>query len=379
MGRWIGRTVAGSAAATTAIVLAAQSLAAAGPGSWTSTRSLNVARAGYVMNSLPDGRALVSGGLNGGTSTEIYAPATRTWARGADMSAARSRSASVSLVDGRVLIAGGRDGATSLASAEVYDPATGRWTPTGSMSSPRDWLSMTRLADGRALVAGGLDLDMRPANPVLQSAEIFDPATGTWTQTGAMNTKRWGFTLVTLPDGRVLAAGGANAGSECQFSPTSEVFDPHTGRWTYAGDMSDHRGFYRAILVAGRALFIGGEVASAGQQCAVTTSSVEAFDPATGAFTSLGPLLGDRAGEGVAPLPDGRLLVAGGVRMESTGAAALSSCEIYDPRTAQSVASAMLAPRAQILGLALPDGSVLVPGGTQLNGVFRSDSATFVE
>jgi hypothetical protein len=57
------------------------------------------------------------------------------------------------LLDGRVLVAGGGSNGTS---AELYDPATGTWSPTGSMSVGRAGFTATRLADGRVLVAGGL-------------------------------------------------------------------------------------------------------------------------------------------------------------------------------------------------------------------------------
>jgi hypothetical protein len=332
------------------------------------------------MNTLPDGRVLVAGGAGGGASTEIYDPVTRTWSLGANMNVLRTRFASVTLLDGRVLVAGGRNGNTSLASAEVYDSATGIWSLTGSMTTPRDWLSMVRLADGRVLAAGGLDLNRSPADAALSSAEIYTPATGTWTATSDMSAKRWGFALVALPDGRVLAAGGANARSECQFSPTSEVFDPATGAWTLTGDMHVHRGFVRTMLVGGRVLFFGGEIAAAGSLCAVTTASVEAFDPATGTFSSLGSLLDDGALQAVAPLPDGRILVAGGVRYTSAGVAALSSSEIYDQTTGLATRAASLSTaRGSILGVALPDGSVLVPGGSQPHAVIVPASATFSE
>lgn len=381
---WRRRSLAGL---TCALVIVAAGLAASltvrgvsasGGGSWSDTGSLNVGRAGYVMNTLPDGRVLVAGGVGGGASTEIYSPVTRTWSLGVDMNVARTRAASVTLLDGRVLVAGGRNGNTTLASAELFDPATSTWSLTGSMNTPRDWLNMVRLADGRVLAAGGLDLNVAPANAVLQSAELYNPATGMWTAVGDMSTKRWGFALVALPDGRVLAAGGANAGGECEFSPTSEVFDPGTGAWTRAGDMKVHRGFARAILAGGRVLLLGGEVPAAGSRCALTTASVEAFDPTTGTFSSLGSLLEDRALQAVAPLPDGRILVAGGIRYTSVGTISLSSSEIYDPTTGLSTSAApMSTARGSILGAALPDGSVLVPGGSHPHSTIVTASATF--
>jgi hypothetical protein len=215
----------------------------------------------------------------------------------------------------------------------------------------------------------------------LQSSEIYDPATGLWTAAGDMSTKRWGFTITSLSDGRVLAAGGANAGSECEFSPTSDLFSPATGAWTVAGDMKVHRGFYRSITAPdGRVLFLGGEIAAPGMQCAITTASVEAFDPATNSFSTLGSLLLDRATQAVALLPDGRVLVAGGGHDVSGRFTPTSTAEIYDPVFGIAVsASPMSTPRSQILGVTLADGSVLVPGGGIPGGHLLTVCSTFAE
>jgi N-acetylneuraminic acid mutarotase len=361
--------------------LVAQPVLASGGGAWTDTGPLKIARSGYVINRLPDGRVLIAGGIGGGASAEIYDPSSRSWTRTADMTAARSRSASVALADGRILVAGGRNQGLSLASAEIFDPASRTWSLTGSMSTPRDWLALTRLADGRVLAAGGLDLDGTRANPVLQSSEIYDPATGLWTTAGEMSTKRWGFTITTLSDGRVLAAGGANAGSECEFSPTYDLFDPATGVWTNAGDMRVHRGFYRSITAPdGRVLFLGGEIAAPGNQCATTTASVEAFDPVTNSFSSLGSLVLGRSNQAVALVPDGRVLVAGGSHEMSGRFAPTSTAEIYDPASGTAVSASLMATaRSQILGVTLTDGSVLVPGGAIPGSQQLSVSSTFAE
>ena len=69
----------------------------------------------------------------------------------------------------------------------VIDPS---WTATGSMGTARIYNTATLLPSGKVLVAGGV---ANPGNVYLSSAELYDPATGTWTTTGSMGTHA-GFT-----------------------------------------------------------------------------------------------------------------------------------------------------------------------------------------
>ena len=76
------------------------------------------------------------------------------------------------LPSGQVLVAGGNNISGFLSSAELYDPASGTWTATGSMSTARIWHTATLLPSGNILVAGGFGAD------VMASAELYDPASG---------------------------------------------------------------------------------------------------------------------------------------------------------------------------------------------------------
>jgi Galactose oxidase, central domain len=88
------------------------------------------------------------------------------------------------LPNGKVLVAGGNTNGTTLATAELYDPATGTWTATGSLATAR-WLhTATLLRNGKVLVAGGADTNFN----AFASAELYDPANGTWTATGSLGT-----------------------------------------------------------------------------------------------------------------------------------------------------------------------------------------------
>src|SRR5512142_2455609 len=100
----------------------------------------------------------------------------------------------------RVLVAGGSGGGSNaLNSAELYHPATGTWPVTGRMHQGRSGLngagaSATLLPNGEVLVAGGEDANFN----LLASAELYNPATGTFTPTGSMTTARVGHSATLL-------------------------------------------------------------------------------------------------------------------------------------------------------------------------------------
>jgi hypothetical protein len=94
-----------------------------------------------------------------------------------------------------------------LNSAEIYDPITATWSLTAPMTDARAEDFVAVLLPGRkVMVAGGTGSDGVTS---LSSAEIFDEATGTWTPTGSMNVGRGEFNSVVLHDGHVLAMGAS--------------------------------------------------------------------------------------------------------------------------------------------------------------------------
>jgi hypothetical protein len=127
------------------------------------------------------------------------------------MTVSRGEHTATLLNDGRVVVAGGKDGGSVVfASAEIFDPATGTWTATGSLSTGRAFHTATRLDNEKVLVAGGLT-----NGSTLRSTELFDPASGAWTVTGNMIHDRRQHTATRLNDGRVLAVGGDGSGNCC--------------------------------------------------------------------------------------------------------------------------------------------------------------------
>jgi N-acetylneuraminic acid mutarotase len=178
---------------------------------------------------LPNGMVLVAGGattVSGApgsiASAELYNPVSASWSATGSMNVARAGATGVVLPNGEVLVSGGAaaDG-TPLSSAELYDPASGAWTLTGSMGDARVDFPSVVLQDGRVLVAGGSTV-FGSAEDSLSSVEIYAPANGTWTQAADMSVARAKPAATSLPDGRVLVIGGANAG---QALSSAEYFD----------------------------------------------------------------------------------------------------------------------------------------------------------
>ncbi|MGA2009606.1 MAG: kelch repeat-containing protein [Solirubrobacteraceae bacterium] len=212
-----------------------------------------------------DGNVLVVGGEGATTlalaTTDIYDPATNAFLTGAAappaMSTGRYLPAAATLADGDVLVAGGLDATgTPLANAEVYDPATNAWTPVSNpMSSPRLYASMVPLPGGRELVAGGI---VNAQQQSTASTDIYDPATNSFTPGPAMPIARALFGMVALPDGKILAAGGYPfAGG---VLAESDLFDPATGSWSQTGDLpgGGAAGFATVELPDGQVLEAGG-------------------------------------------------------------------------------------------------------------------------
>ena len=129
------------------------------------------------------------------------------------------------LPNGKVLVAGGYNGSGYLTSAELYDPASGSWTATGSLNTARGNHTATLLPNGKVLVAGGYN-----GGGYLTSAELYDPASGSWTATGSLNTARYDHTATLLPNGKVLVAGGYNGSGSYQrgtVRPSERELDGH--------------------------------------------------------------------------------------------------------------------------------------------------------
>lgn len=217
------------------------------------------ARALPFLVTLADGRVLVGGGDFGASlaTAELFDPKTGTFSRTGSMDRPGSSGVSATLLpDGRVLVVGG--GPDVGTSAELYDPVTGTFAPTGPTTVARGgFFSATLLRDGRVLIAGGFvpnGADPTAMPDPTATAEVYDPALGTFTAVGSMAAPRYMHAAAVLPDGTVLLAGGAH---ELRPAVDAEIFDPATGTFRVTGSLARPRLSPAAVSVDERVLVLG--------------------------------------------------------------------------------------------------------------------------
>jgi hypothetical protein len=255
------------------------------------------------------------------TSDRAYEfdPATETFTPVASLPVGRGYHSSTLLEDGSVLLAGG---VVPTAPGDPPVPVettpsavryvAGTWQATGAMSLARCWHTAERLADGRVIVLGGTT--RAGADPFPTGfTEIFDPATGTWSEGPELATPRFHHRSVALPDGTVVVVGGHDADYEPLASV--EVLDPGASAWRSLGDLPTavaHPAVWASP--SGRVvLVLGGSTGLTETNNLVATTAVSALDTLSEAWSVWPDLPAARVFPVATTQPDGRLLVLGGL------------------------------------------------------------------
>ncbi|MDQ6783161.1 MAG: IPT/TIG domain-containing protein [Actinomycetota bacterium] len=280
----------------------------------------------------------------GPASTFTYVPAAGHWA---SLQADRRFGHTATLLgDGKVLIAGGcvtldPSGACTVATAtaELYDPASRSFSPTGSMTRARIGHHATVLPDGKVLVSGGCPALRCPQEPIdpsvladLRSADLYDPMSGTWSSTGSTPFIQEVTTSTLLPAGPVSAC-GSNCGK---------------------------------VLVVGPAATADGRAAA--------PTDAELYDPRRGTWSPTGPTQFDRDHPVAVALNTGRVLVTGVVSGQGIGA---TPGELYDAATGtwSPTGNVEPVPNSGSPSTLLADGRVLVAGPAATGGSMLYDPA----
>lgn len=314
---------------------------------------------------LPDGRIFYD---HDTTDPLIFHPVTGVKIRPRGSGRNQGCTHGTLLEDGSVIEIGG---------ADAHQPGrfrnalrwTTRWSPTLGWQRLADMLlpsgrwypGLARLADGSVMILGGsVSRTFQDTN----TCEIYDPNTNRWRWTGSLSKPVFYPPAALLHDGRVL----------CTF-PEPQTWDPKTGRWTLTGpfvspkrgwpDQCDHS---IVVLHDGRVLAIG-----ITDKAGPGASMVELFDPRTNRWTARSsPDLTRKQAE-VCPLPDGRILVAGGdVENRRTSEPQLwgvvKRCDLYDPATDRwrRIGNFRHFKEYHAVTLLVPDGRVLTTGGTMI-------------
>ena len=298
---------------------------------------------GHKALLLDDGRVLVSGGFNGVANnnvvipfpsaySQIYSPDTGLWKavgglpteEGDRATGPILQNSAVKLPDGSVLVFGIDFGDDETSSGVVYqlNQALDTWEFVADGGLPRFETSMLVLPDGRVLVAGGVDLSGEGSSSIYPDVsphvEIFDPATGSWArgsdmpQAGSRPLHEF-VLLPDQPDGRVLAIYDDFWDSE---GPISRIYDPAKDTWGVTGPMRLVRGTPVAIvLVDGRVL-----LTTAGDSLSDGRAASYLYDPESNTWETddnrdtriVRPLNHARENHALTLLPDGRVLASGG-------------------------------------------------------------------
>ncbi|MEM7354531.1 MAG: kelch repeat-containing protein, partial [Acidobacteriota bacterium] len=320
---------------------------------------------------LPSGHWLAAGGVTTGTifsgTAEVLDSGASAWTAASPMpSAHRGTHSGVLLPSGEVLIAGEDPhvgGHPHPRSAYRYDEVSGSWARTANDPSINRFLAtMTLLPDGRVLMAAGYN--GHSSGPTYDSAEIYDPATDSWSVTGFMAEVRAGHSATLLtkgPDaGKVLVVGGSDRAPSNLATTGCEIYDPATGTWSATGSLNESRSQHTATLLP------SGEILVAGGQYKINTetrASAELYDPLSGTWALVAPMSEPRAHHSATLLPSGQILIAGGSTV-SNGSGVLSTTEIYDSTlNTWSPAPSLTTSRILHGAALLADSRVIVIGG----------------
>jgi M6 family metalloprotease-like protein len=318
---------------------------------WREIASMERPRSDHASVELADGRILVVGSDD--DPPEIFDVSTQTWAPAAPTNASHIFVEAVALDDGRVLAVGtsSDDGPVS----EIYDPTTDTWSVTGELNHDRIEHSAITLSDGRVLVVGGIVGEWPHFEPV-ESVEVFDPVSESWSVVGTLAGQRLVPGLVNLHDGRALIVGAREV----------TVFDPVSDTLARAAPLPDEWDRPMAVtLQDGRVLMA--DIADGGMTFI--------WNPSDGRWTIADDAHALRSGATATLLPNGLVLVAGGY---GGGDAALRSTEFFDPiDRSWTLGSSLVHGRIEHTATLTRDGQLVLIGGVNNeNSEGYNDTAT---
>jgi chitodextrinase len=330
-------------------------------GQWSSPFTMPIVAVNMML--MHTGKVLMWDGDQYGNDARVFDPSVMTYAPRPNSITNMFCASQTFLPNGDALVVGGHAGAFSgLNDANLFSPATENWTPIAPMSFGRWYPTATTLSDGRVLVVSG-SINCSGCNA--DTPEVYDPATGSWTSlTGAqLNMPLYPF-MFQLPDGRVLYAGSDEANT------ITRALTVATQTWTTI-DPVVRTGGSAVMFRPGVALKAGspGNVDLPPEQAVNTAYLLDMNAPAP-AWRQVGSMAQPRVYHTLTALPDGTVIVTGGVQnSDEVSAPASLTSEIWDPATElwSTMATGTVRRSYHSTGLLLPDGRVLVAGSGRLS------------
>ncbi|MYC75506.1 hypothetical protein F4X10_07050 [Candidatus Poribacteria bacterium] len=240
------------------------------------------------------------------STVEMYDPKIDTWERKADMPTPRS-GVSTSVVNGKIYAIGGlelkrfeidvilndeprkvkRLELKELPTVEMYDPITDTWTQKADMPTPR--ITRTCVVDGKIYASGGrAPNNIKKKKPWrLDTVEVYNPTTNTWTKAKKMNHARSG-TAISVVDGKIYVMGGTGW-PQIPFHPgpflsSMEVYNRKTNQWREIGDMPAAKSSHTASVIDGNIYVIGGFFRGNGLDVKYF-KTIDIYHPETGRWT----------------------------------------------------------------------------------------------
>lgn len=284
----------------------------------------------------------------------------------------------IELDDGRIALLGAAG--ANLDQCEAWEPWRQVSSPLAPLLTGRAGHTVTKLQDGRVLICGGSDLALN----VLSSGEVYDPATDTWTATGAMGSVRLLHTASLLPDGRVLIAGGTTV-ADILSGPTNalrttEYYDPATNAFSAGPNLArPHVGHFAATLASGDVLMGGGATYTTifSTRVPALDNRSQVYQVASASFAAEKTMKAARVVASAALLADGRVLVAGGIGGSILTPSDLSSSETFDPTTsAWTSRGSMSLGRSGFPLLVLPGTNHVLAAGGATGAASSTPTAT---
>jgi galactose oxidase-like protein/Big-like domain-containing protein len=282
---------------------------------------------------LADGRVLVAGGEGatalGSPATTIFDPVTNTWSQAPNMHFARWYPTATELGDGRVVLISGQDTASTWVSTpEIYDPVANTWTSltkvsTSQVQEPEYPLSYL-LPSGKIFTIA----------PSIGQSFLLDPGAQTWGASGG-TTLQNGSAAMYLPGKILYTGGGSPFGSTNPSQNGAQIIDLNaaTPAWQAVAPMNYARYTHTLTLLPdGNVLAVGGATNLSQTDLTAGVLASEEWNPTNNVWTTLAPMQVPRIYHSTALLmPDGRVLVAGGGHGESLTTPGEYNAQYYSP------------------------------------------------